>query len=1747
MSPEREGTRQADFWDYILIMICFPLRLALTPIFTLIMNVIVYATLHVINFSASPSAYSIALFNSEVRNLSWIINLVKWIVIHSIFLAHWVFCILQMPFQFLNVVYSTLVFWPKFYWTLLGPYSDGRSIWAILCNPGGDSSPSKRAKEYFDEQEKLASCYISLRPTNAKFNVFTSYQVDGAHAHLASRLNSQVRDGLLSAIDSATVFPYFDDPFRLSVAYAYVAKHIKEPPDCLLQYLWAMFWHFFWAFSYVTMGYCRLQYRWACAYLARMFGKEPPSSSKSTKDPVLVVHCFASDADTPKMNLISFDTDGIPFIVDSGANCIISNVRALFKDLKPVRTAVRTASGEDTRQRYQGTFLLQLPDDSGKIHNYEIPDCVYDPHSNYNILGVSKLSNFFGDNSTSSDPRDKDGTKADSGGTRTHLVWDHRRHELHFLHRSREEGLPVLHLYKGSTKFQVFCSTLSRIYDGAVHYAFSSAYSVAPESGVASANEGDDMATDDEEDKWYDPSLCAPCSPSTAQETKFKLGESLLYAKFTRSKKNKKKLDVTTISVVYEGVNADGKTHIVRMKDGTKMAVHDSYLQKHLQPSFDNIPQTPLDYKNEVGTGISQEEAQRLARPTILSPAQQELLSWHHRLYHLNFKRLFTLARLGVLPKNLLECESTVPLCLECQFGKAHRRPWTSKGKHYGSIQKKSETKPGDGVSVDQIVSAQPGLVPQMSGFLTHERIWGATTFVDHVTDYVYVHLMKNFTIEETLSAKKAFEKIFAAAEHDVKSYRADNGRFADKKWQESCDRLDQKVTFCGVGNHRQNGKIEAKNKQLTLAARTLLLHGMRLWPEMISTYFWPFAMKAAAESHNRLSVDIDGNTPESRLYGVKQPQSIPIKSFHTLFCPVYVLDHRLHAAGGSIPKWEPRARCGVYLGHSPIHAGNVALVFNPVTGRVSPAYHVVFDDTFSTVPYMRASSLPPNWEELVKNSTEIATTEDFELADVWTKELDIGTSKSHMPTAGPQIQNSSSRVTDPFAIVPDQSAQDSEFSPVHAPSPSEPAVQPSEGERNKSSSSTKKVSFEDKKTAASPSPKRTKLNNETSAGTSHQISPAAKEAQPDADAYSMPPIINLEEAGLRRSARIAEKQLNDKKTSDGVKVFAVTLFTALSTVGSITLPDYCSNRDENELGKFSWADRCMTRFHEVNELYDGTCNQIHFMAFSTQSDEVASNEVFTYAQAMKQHDVEDFKNAMEKEIDDHTKREHWVIVPRSSMPKGKKAIMSIWSFKRKRLPSGELLKHKARLCAHGGMQKWGENYWETYSPVVNMLTVRLLLIICKIHKLHSKSIDFVLAFPQADLEEDIWMEIPLGVDIISEDGGSYVLKLRKNLYGLKQGSHNWFKHLQKGLQKRGLKSSEVDPCLYWMKGLTVLTYVDDCILVSTSKQTIDDFVESLKNGEEKFQLTDEGDIDKFLGIEIKHFEDGSFEISQPHLITRILQLLRLDQNNEWKSSTNSRRIPSDKTILHRDSEGELRKYADHWNYRTAVGMLTYLQGNSRPDISVHVHQCARFSIDPKRSHERAIIGIGRYLLTSRDRGIIYKPDTSKGLECYVDADFAGGWQKADAESADSVMSRTGYVLMYAGCPIHWVSKLQTEIALSTAEAEYIALSQSLREVIPLMSMMKELKATFPIEIEIPNFNCTVHEDNQSCISMATKQKFSPRTKHIALKYHHFRSFVDSKKIEVQYINTQDQLADCLTKPLGANLFFDLRKMLMGW
>ena len=141
---------------------------------------------------------------------------------------------------------------------------------------------------------------------------------------------------------------------------------------------------------------------------------------------------------------------------------------------------------------------------------------------------------------------------------------------------------------------------------------------------------------------------------------------------------------------------------------------------------------------------------------------------------------------------------------------------------------------------------------------------------------------------------------------------------------------------------------MEAGIKRFTLSARTSLLHAKRLWPEAITTMLWPFALQYSVEVYNTFHLDGNGTSPLMKFSGVRELPNID--NFHPFGCPVYVLECALQTSSKGLPKWEPRSRLGIYLGHSPLHAGSVALVLNPSSGHVSPQYHIVFDDNFTNV-----------------------------------------------------------------------------------------------------------------------------------------------------------------------------------------------------------------------------------------------------------------------------------------------------------------------------------------------------------------------------------------------------------------------------------------------------------------------------------------------------------------------------------------------------------------------------------------------------------------------------------------------------------------------------------------------------------------------------------------------------------------------------------------------------------------------------
>ena len=341
------------------------------------------------------------------------------------------------------------------------------------------------------------------------------------------------------------------------------------------------------------------------------------------------------------------------------------------------------------------------------------------------------------------------------------------------------------------------------------------------------------------------------------------------------------------------------------------------------------------------------------------------------------------------------------------------------------------------------------------------------------------------------------------------------------------------------------------------------------------------------------------------------------------------------------------------------------------------------------------------------------------------------------------------------------------------------------------------------------------------------------------------------------------------------------------------------------------------------------------------------------------------------------------------------------------------------------------------------------------------------------------------------------------------------------------------------------MLFLDDGIFYSPDATAVDAAIADLLNEEKtgtRFELENRGDVSDYLGINFDRKPDGRVFLTQPHLIQQIIDDVNLPVNQRDRTTP-----AASSRILQRD-EGAT-DFDNSFDYRSVIGKLNYLEKGTRPDIAYAVHQVARFSANPKQSHAAAVIHLVKYLKDTKDKGIILDPNQDESFEVYADADFSGNWFKKTAEhDASTSKSRSGYVITIFGCPIIWQSKLQTQIALSTTEAEYIALSQSLRETIPILNLFKELQAkSFNQNYVPPKVHCKAFEDNMGALELSKVPKMRPRTKHINLVYHHFRDHVRNGEVSVHPISTENQFADILTKPLDQNIFQRLRRKLLHW
>ncbi len=273
-----------------------------------------------------------------------------------------------------------------------------------------------------------------------------------------------------------------------------------------------------------------------------------------------------------------------------------------------------------------------------------------------------------------------------------------------------------------------------------------------------------------------------------------------------------------------------------------------------------------------------------------------------------------------------------------------------------------------------------------------------------------------------------------------------------------------------------------------------------------------------------------------------------------------------------------------------------------------------------------------------------------------------------------------------------------------------------------------------------------------------------------------------------------------------------------------------------------------------------------------------------------------------------------------------------------------------------------GVDYFESFSPVVQWSSVRLMLILSIVHGLETRQVDYVNAFAQADLDRDVFVEIPRGYEHLNESVDC-VLKLNKSLYGMSDAPLMFFELLKKNLESVGFKQFQhIDPCLFVHKRAICLTYVDDCLWFGKDGAALDALIKQMKK---KMDLTVESrDVSNFLGIKFTRHGD-TIELKQTGLINKIIEATGMQDSN-------GKPTPADVKTLGKDPNG--KPFTESWSYPSVVGMLLYLSGNSRPDIAFAVNQAARFTHDPKDSHATAVKRIVRYLIATQDQGLIFRP-----------------------------------------------------------------------------------------------------------------------------------------------------------------------------
>jgi histone deacetylase 1/2 len=485
----------------------------------------------------------------------------------------------------------------------------------------------------------------------------------------------------------------------------------------------------------------------------------------------------------------------------------------------------------------------------------------------------------------------------------------------------------------------------------------------------------------------------------------------------------------------------------------------------------------------------------------------------------------------------------------------------------------------------------------------------------------------------------------------------------------------------------------------------------------------------------------------------------------------------------------------------------------------------------------------------------------------------------------------------------------------------------------------------------------------------------------------------------------------------------------------------------------------------------------------------------------------------MSEEYDALMKNKTWRLVPPRH---GTNIVDCRWIYKIKRKADGSIDRYKARLVAKGFKQRYGIDYEDTFSPVIKISTVRLVLAIAVSRGWSLRQLDVKNAFLHGVLEEEVYMRQPPGYEDKLQP--TYVCKLDKALYGLKQAPRAWYARLSSQLIRLGFHASKSDTSLFIYRKshvtIYMLIYVDDIIVASSSQAATDALLRDLSK---EFAIKDLGDLHYFLGIEVQKIDNG-LVLNQKKYAQDVLTRVGMV---ECKGVTTP--MSSSEKITARD--GELLGPDDVTSYRSMVGALQYLT-LTRPDISYAVNKVCQYLHAPTTVHWTAAKRILRYVKHTIGIGLTFLKSQSTLLSAFSDADWAG--------CVDDRRSTGGFAVYFGPNLISWSAKKQATVSRSSTEAEYKSVANATAEMIFLQSMLSELGVKLT---QAPCLWC----DNLGATYLSANPVFHARAKHIEIDFHFVRERVLKKQLQVRFIPSKDQVADGFTKPLPVRSFEEFR------